>query len=296
VAPLDGLTGGSLGAPDGTPADDGAGSGPFADGGGAGDDVGSSVSSDAGDQDTSTPGLLEDAAADVADEAVATADAGAGSDACAPTPLACDGTAHACDGVVNEGCPSAITIGAPGALQFLGGTASGGTPFDDPCPADQVLVGVGGTTGQWIDAVYGICGTVSLDVETSSDPYTYRVALSPGATLPTRGLINSTDTMWQANCPANQAVVGVAGKSGTAMDQITLSCAPLVISGSPGAFVLHQGNVTVLPPQGDTSGGGPFTPVTCPDPQVIGALGGGSGQWIDSLSIACVAPSIALVP
>jgi hypothetical protein len=291
VAPLDGLSGGKAGGREASDPDASVVTGSLSEGGDDGDDLGPSTTDDAGGDDTSEPVAPPDAAQGSGDDAAMSG----GADACVPTALACDGKAHACDGVIDEGCPSALTIGAPGASRVLGGNASGGTSFNDPCPAGQVLVGMGGATGQWIDAVYGICGAVALNAVTTKAPYKYGVAISTGQTLPTRGTVGSSDAMWQATCPPDQAVVSVAGSSGIAMDQVVLSCAPLLITGSPRSFAIHQGNATALAPQGDTSGGSPFTPVACPDPQVVGLVGGSSGQWLDSMSIACVMPAIALV-
>ena len=234
-----------------------------------------------------------DAAEDAAHDGASPPDSGH-VDACVPTALVCDGKVHKCDGVVDEGCPSAITIGPPGSDQVCGGT-SGGNSFSDGCPAGQVLVGIGGATGQWIDAVYGICGVVDLKALTSTDPYTYAVTIGAGTTLPTEGTVGTTDALWQAQCPANTAVVEVAGNSGEAMDQVDLSCAPLVITGSPGSFVLHQGTVTAIAPEGDTGGGGPFTPVVCPDPQVMALVWGGAGVWVDNMGVACATPALSLV-
>jgi hypothetical protein len=216
-------------------------------------------------------------------------------DACIPTALVCDGKAHKCDGIVDEGCPSAIAIGAPGPSQILG-SATGGGAFNDPCPAGQVLIGIGGSTGGWIDTIYGICGVLGLHTTTAVTPYSYDVTIAVGATLPTEGTLGSSDMLWQANCPTNQAVVAVAGNSGTGMDHVTLSCAPLTISGSPSSFALHQGTVTTLAPEGDVGGGSPFTPAVCPDPQVMSLVSGTAGQWVNTLGVACATPAITLVP
>jgi hypothetical protein len=216
-------------------------------------------------------------------------------DACIPSAPACDGRDHACDGVVDEGCPAAVTIGAPGASQLLGGTTTGGNPFSDTCPSGQVLIGMGGVTGPWIDAVYGLCGAVSIAVTTSSKPYAYSVTIAPGATLPLHGTVGAADVAWVASCPANEAIVAVAGNSGSAMDQVALSCAPLRVTGVPGGFALHQGGETALAPQGDDGGGSPFAPVVCPDPQVIAAMSGSAGDWVDSLAVACAVPGIVVV-
>jgi hypothetical protein len=219
----------------------------------------------------------------------------AGGDSCVPTALACDGKIHLCNGVVDEGCPSAVTIGSAGSTQTLGGDTTTGTPFSDSCPLGQVLIGIGGSTGQWIDSLYGICGTLGLNTSTTSTPYSYAVTITSGATLPTRGTNGGTDTTWRATCPSNQAVVGVAGNAGAAMDQLVLSCAPLLVTGSPASFMLAQGSSTALPPQGDTGGGSPFAPVNCPDPEVISLVAGTDGQWMNSLGVACATPAIAMI-
>jgi hypothetical protein len=218
-------------------------------------------------------------------------------DACAPTALACDGTAHACDGVIDKGCPNAITLGAPGQSQILGGTIvqQASTAFSSPCPTGQVLVGVGGSTGSWMDAIDAVCGIVELATDTTTVPYTYSVTISVRATLPTAGTIGSSDALFSARCPPNQAVMGIAGTSGVAMDHIVLSCAPLTLSGSPGSFALHQGSVTTLASVGDTGGGSPFTPLTCPDPSAITLISGYAGQWLGELGVACAIPSLDLI-
>ena len=237
-----------------------------------------------------------DSSADGADVGASPIDSGSSHvDACVPTTLACDGKAHACNGVIDEGCPSGLSIGSPGEAEYLGGS-NGGSSFTTPCPSGQVLVGIGGSTGQWIDAVYAICGTLDLHATTSSTPYSYSVTIGGGATLTTEGTVGTSDTLWQANCPSNEAVVSVAGNSGVGMDHLTLSCAPLEITGSPGAFALHQGTVTTIAPEGDTGGGGPFTPVVCPDPQVVSLISGMAGEWVYNMSVACATPKLSLVP
>jgi hypothetical protein len=259
----------------------------------ADDDTGTGDDTGAVDAGAETSESGADAAADAGHDGASPPDSGQ-VDACVPTALVCDGKVHKCDGVVDEGCPSAISIGSPGTSQLCGGT-SGAAPFSDTCPSGQVLVGIGGATGQWIDAVYGICGVVDLHASTTSDPYTYSVTIGAGTTLPTEGTIGS-DTQWQAKCPANTAVVEVAGNSGSAMDQVLLSCAPLVITGSPGSFALHQGTVTTIAPEGDTGGGSPFTPVVCPDPQVMALIWGQAGSWVNEMGVACAKPKLSLVP
>jgi hypothetical protein len=302
---LDGLTGGADGGEEGGDAS-------------LADVTPAAAIADAG-SDPDSAAVLVDSAPDPADAADGSTDAAEGSidagsdaareadtgvppeldaghvDACVPTALVCDGKAHKCDGVVDEGCPSAITIGAPGSSQILG-TATGGTAFDDPCPAGQVLIGIGGSTGSWIDTIYGICGVLGLHATTSVSPYSYSVTIAMGTTLPTEGTLGGSDTSWQAKCPANQAVVAVAGNSGAGMDHVTLSCAGLTISGSPGSFALHQGTVTTLAPEGDVGGGSPFTPAICPDPQVMSLVSGTAGQWVNTLGVACATPQITVIP
>lgn len=300
---LDGLSGGD--GTDAGPSSNGSNDGgsgivspPIEDSGNVVFDAGATSSDDSGMQ-TTEPIALPDAGNDAKSDAGTQSGHDAGTDAspidaCVPSALVCDGKVHACDGVVDEGCPSALAIGASGSLQLLGG-GSGGNAFDDTCPSNQVLVGIGGSTGQWIDSIWAICGAVSLKTVTSSDPYSYNVTIGSGKTLPVEGTDNASDTQWSAICPANTAVVSIAGNSGIGMDHLTLTCAPFVISGSPSSFALHQGSATVLAPQGDTGGGSPFTPVTWPDPQVITSVSGAAAQYVNSMAVACATPTVSFI-
>jgi hypothetical protein len=303
---FDGLAGGTNGAKSSAPLSDGAVTSALDDASGSADSGRSPI--DPSDASTPITSGNDATAGDATTNDAATKDAGAtdaskphdaagagGGDACVPTALACDGKVHLCNGVVNEGCPSAVGVGNFGSTQTLGGDTTTGTPFSDSCPAGQVLIGIGGSTGQWIDSLYGVCGTLGLTTSTTTTPYTYAVTITSGTTLPTRGTNGGTDTTWLASCPANEAVVGIAGNSGIAMDQLVLSCAPLLVTGSPSSFALTQGSSTTLPPEGDTTGGGPFAPVNCPSPQVIALVAGTDGQWMNSLGVACATPTITMI-
>jgi hypothetical protein len=256
---------------------------------GGGDDGGATpevdAAKDTGAPATDTGAPKGDAGADAHDAGGASIDAGP--EACSPTPLACDGKVHACDGVVDEGCPDTVSVGAPGSTTTLGGTPTDFTPFSDTCPAGQVLVGIGGATGQWIDAAWGVCGALSVNATSNA------VTIGPGATLPTRGTVGS-DVTWLAQCPANEAVVGIAGNSGRGMDSFVLTCAPLVVSGPVGSLTLHQGGGTTLASVGDVGGGGPFTPFVCNDPDVVTLVAGSAGQWLASYGAACATPSLTM--
>jgi hypothetical protein len=299
IVPLDGLSTSASGAVDGSMSNEG-GAGDASDPpeAGAGREAGSATEGGGAREAGATTEAGADAPSESGDGGTQRSDAGEARDACVPTPLACDGFAHACDGVIDEGCPSAVTFGAPGPSQILGGTVSSqaSTAFSTACPAGQVLVGVGGSTGSWIDAAYGICGVAALATNTTKSPYAYSVTISHGATLQTEGSVGASDTPFTAMCPANEAVVGVAGNSGTGMDQLVLSCAPLKVSGAPGSFALHQGSVVTLPAVGDNGGGSPFTPFACPDPQVVTLLSGSEGQWLGQLGVACATPSVSVIP
>jgi hypothetical protein len=215
-------------------------------------------------------------------------DTSSGVDGCVPTALVCDGLVHACDGVVDKGCPNGMTFGSPTTESpAWGGT--GGTAFSDTCPDGQVLVGLAGQVGGYIDRINGICGTVAVAKNTSSVPYTYSVTIGAGTTLPSHGIQSSTPH--SAQCPADQAIVAIQGSSGNGVDAVQIWCAPLIVTGSPGAFTISQGVATAQPQWGGT-GGGAFAKFSCPDPQVVRVLAGRSGNSVDRLSVVCQSPML----
>ncbi len=85
-------------------------------------------------------------------------------------------------------------------------------------------------------------------------------------------------------CPANQFVVGISGEaSGGGVHDISLHCAELLISGSPGAFSVGYGTITTVALKG-THSGTAFNDLLLA-PKVVDRYRGRSGSWIDAIGI-----------
>jgi hypothetical protein len=170
-----------------------------------------------------------------------------------------------------------------------GGT--GGSPFNDPCPAGQVIVGFSWLDYQgYLSGLRAICGKLRL-----SEDYPYTIKLEPGATLAAHGVLGDGGST--VMCPAHEMVVGVEGSMYTDLDsgasfvvQLILRCAPLLVSGRPEAPSLSIGFTTTSAPLG-ASFGDSFEPVDCAEGEVVFMSRGRSGLWLDAFGIGCAAPS-----
>jgi hypothetical protein len=268
-------------AADATPNDASADA---SDGGDASSDASEDVNADTSD------GASDGASEDASD--AGTSDAST-TDGCTPSPLACDGVAHACDGVVDEGCPSSLTLTPPTTASPLWGEP-GGSPYTQSCPPGEVLIGLKGARGtspDWLRSVSAICGITSM---TKVSPTSYAVSITPDAILGPSGGVGQV--AWSTQCGANQAVFFITPKSGAYMDSVTLECAPIAISGSPGSFTAKRGTpVTILPTTGG-SGGGPETPPRfgCPINQVMNVVTGDSSDSLDMMGVICSTMTVTL--
>lgn len=194
--------------------------------------------------------------------------------------LVCDdGSAATADTCLAVGGCVRLSLGA-GADTPLRGNTSGGTLFRDTCPPGEVMIGLDGTVGASFDQMQVVCGVPSLSADLV-------VTLGAGTTLPMRGTTQNTPI--SSRCPSNQMVVGFVGRAGALIDQITLSCAPLIVDQN--ATLAAPGAITALAPAGGT-GGNLFDDTPCPSGQVsVGAniRGGGS---IDAFGIICGTPTM----
>lgn len=182
-----------------------------------------------------------------------------------------------------DGCTAACLIGPIGlelttpADTDLQGNASGGTRYDDDCPAGQVLVGFNGYTDGWIFALEPVCGVPSLSGSID-------VVVGAGAILPQRG--SSASNMWTRTCGADQMVVGYSGRAGVLLDQLVLRCAPLEVSEAGGVFSVSVETVGDLPSVGGT-GGSPFGPIDCGPGSVATGVNIRAGDSVDALGLGC---------
>jgi hypothetical protein len=239
--------------------------------------------------DASSPGPSPDAAADPADAAVLDA----------PVPDAPVPDAEVVDAEppdaepIDADPPDASTAhaivftGADATAQF--GNLNGGTLFPDACPAGQAVIGFGGSltaeTG-FHRQIATLCGKVERFGVAGS----YTVHVSPGASLPLRGVLAGTFP-WARTCGPDQVISGFVGRSGLLVDQLTFSCVPILVDAQDGT-TLSLGSVTVLQPIGG-SGGNAFAQTDCPAGEVATVARLRAGDGIDAFGLACSVASVA---
>jgi hypothetical protein len=94
-------------------------------------------------------------------------------------------------------------------------------------------------------------------------------------------------------CPPNEIIVGFGVRSGSFIDSIAFSCAPLVISSTPFGYALSLGSKTTM-----TGIGGPrgmtFTEVDCAPGMVAVGHTGKAGRDINSFGLICGTPALVL--
>jgi hypothetical protein len=183
-------------------------------------------------------------------------------------------------------CPSAVGLAGASTTAKQGGTT--GTAFSDICPGNQAVVGFRGflTAPQvgliLVGGIQALCGELALS---GSSPA--RLTTRPGATLPMRG--TSQASPWTQACPSDQVVVGFSGRSGIALDQVAVACAPWTASSDTAGAPLSMGqSVTLTAAGGD--GGSPYVD-PCPAGQLARGSAGQSGQWVDAFGLVCATPT-----
>jgi hypothetical protein len=158
------------------------------------------------------------------------------------------------------------------------------------CPGDQVLIGYQGTlanpftdpTIQVVSSLQLLCGEV--DVTSGPDAGAPQLSISAGATLPVQGSVGNSP--FSAQCPAGQAIVGIYGHSGLAVDQVGFDCAPL--TRHPDGTV-SVGSSTPLTAYGGNGGSAYNDP--CPSGQVVRGCDINTSGFLYSIDAECAAPS-----
>jgi hypothetical protein len=206
-------------------------------------------------------------------------DAGETTPDAAPGPDAAEGTPDAA--IVDGGTTTGVTIsfGTSVATTQYGNT-SGGTAFNDDCPAGEALIGFAGSltssTG-YHGKVGGVCGAVLVDDNLA-------VTVAAGSTLPLHGILGTV--AWTRTCPANEVVVGFRGRSGSLIDQLTFRCAPLTVAASGGGYTVTVGTTDDLASIGG-SGGNAFAQTDCAAGSVAATARIRAGDGIDAFGLGC---------
>lgn len=169
---------------------------------------------------------------------------------------------------------SPTTGWAASPTQTAGGT--GGTRYDRACGDGEVMVGLSGKTGQWLDGMAPWCVRLGQNGRWQSAPHPL---------APTGGDPGWPAKPFQAICPTNSAIGGFSGKEGRYLDFLTIECLPL---GSDGKLT---GSAVPIP-VGGGSGGAAFSSIRCADNQPATGAYGQSGIYVDSFGLKCTPESI----
>jgi hypothetical protein len=240
------------------------------------------------DDDGDDPDGAVDLEVDAGAEPIVVPPVDAGSDAASPPEDVPDAGAVEPDaGVVLPPLSSAVLFSGSSSTGLRGGT--GGSAFSENCPASHVIAGYQGFVSSdpsrtWVMRIQALCARVSIEGELATN-----VTLAKPVALFEHG--TDGNIAWQRVCPKNQQVTGFTGRGGSFLDEIVLSCAPILVSGSSGSYTLSLGSSTTLAPVGG-GGGGAFAPANCPSGQVARGHQGRSGQWVDALGLVCGVPQV----
>jgi hypothetical protein len=183
-------------------------------------------------------------------------------------------------------CPTGILLTGENNTAQHGGSDPNDMHYKDVCPLGGPVIGYTGsidsTSPTSVGKIATVCGKLAVDASC-------RVTVSAGSTMPMRGTVG--DVPFTQACPANQVVVGFQGQSGTFLDQVAFTCAPLIISSGPMGYRLSVGPMTTLPPAGG-NGGSAFRDV-CPAGQIAhGTNVSTTSGIVDAVGLICGAFSL----
>jgi len=204
-----------------------------------------------------------------------------GLDAAAPDATVID------SGTPDAGTPDSGSLPGPRITLTTGvttrqiGNTSGGSASSDACASDAAIVGFSGSLDSrgWHGRVQALCAKL---VVTTSPPY--RIVTGAVTAGPTRGRLGNSP--WTRSCASDQVIVGYDGRSGALVDSLTFRCAPVTISGVPGAYVPVIGAVSNLAAIGG-SGGSAFGVSDCANGQVATTVNIRAGDNIDAFGLGC---------
>lgn len=203
----------------------------------------------------------------------------------------CDGIDNDCDNTIDEGCPEDVSLTNFRDGPSFGG--SGGSLFRTECPVGMVLVGITGREASKVDRIQGICEDLAVVEDTNFTPYEY-LANSTGAslTLPAQGGTGGVST--SALCPPGDIVIGIYGREGSELDNLTIRCGRVEIADDGSGFMVQRVQ-TVDRIFGGGSGGNAFS-YNCPGASIVTGLFGRDGSRIDSLGVECADVSFSFRP
>ena len=149
---------------------------------------------------------------------------------------------------------------------------SGGAPFSVLCGVGQVLIGVKGTSGNYISSVQGICASINEIL----------MPVGTGTTDEAGG----SGSSFQQRCPSGNAVRGLNVATGWYVDSLRIRCGALVVGGTVSGFNTN-------PLRAGGGGGNTVSNLDCPNGLPARGLVGRSGSWIDRIGLRCEAAAVA---
>ena len=168
-----------------------------------------------------------------------------------------------------------ITVGSAQDTSLQGYDGPEATNFQDACPNGSLVIGYEESTdSNEVAQLQTMCGTPSVSADGST------MLVTPGATLILRGGI--TAPLVSSLCPANQVVVGFDGRALALLDQLSVRCAPVTISGQ----TLSIGSITNLAPVGG-NGGQPFPRTDCGPGMVAVGTNVALRNWVSGFGLVC---------
>ncbi|MFT6395497.1 MAG: cysteine-rich repeat protein [Bradymonadia bacterium] len=194
-----------------------------------------------------------------------------------------DGCTNLCE---PNGCTDCELTFEPPVASRLSGNASGGSRFDDNCPAGEVLIGANARVSGYVTQVQAVCGVPLV----TSGPDGDVLRITEGTTLPFRGINPGSEQ--STRCLPDHAVVGFGGRAGLLVDRIEFACAPWSVLSTAEGYELVQGPSVPAPALGGT-GGSAVSPFRCgPSEFAVGAVIR-AGDGIDAFGISCAGAAVS---
>lgn len=175
------------------------------------------------------------------------------------------------------GACARVGLGLDGARSLTAayGSEMIGANILDSCLPGEVLTGIQVEYGEYISRLGGVCSV--LDVNDRA------VTLSAGHTTGLRG--QQSGTAGALNCPAGSVLVGLEGRAGLRVNQLSIRCAPVTLTGD-GPLTAAFGASTTVGPVGPASGEA-RAPALCPAGQVAASVYVHLREAVDGVSLGC---------
>lgn len=150
------------------------------------------------------------------------------------------------------------------ALPYRGGTGGAGVVTWDKCAPDEVVVGLVGNKGRYVNTLGIVCAKLYP-----------RGGFGPDVQHQARGGITDGQ-FFTLRCPAGKAVTGLYGWSHTYLDEIAIRCDTPPFVGKDVSYDIFGG-----------SQGGDWFFDMCPQGYALHNLGLNWGNWIDGEQAVC---------